>query len=101
MISILSWSAWRRAAVTCTSTIGGKSHVLELVSLRGPWSFLITEFQHYCLPFMIWEISKGESAGDDGELTVDIFVLDVGCSNIESENPRKVNCLYSYTAKFS
>lgn len=50
---------------------------------------------------MIWEIFKGESAGDDGELTVDIFVLDVGCSNIESENPRKVNCLYSYTAKFS
>lgn len=49
---------------------------------------------------MIWEIFKGEFVGDDGELTVDIFVLDVGCLNIESENFRKVNCFYSYIVKF-
>lgn len=42
---------------------------------------------------MIWGISGGEFAGDDSELAVDIFMSYVGCSNIESEYPRKVSCL--------
>lgn len=37
---------------------------------------------------------------DDRGLAEDICVLYVGCSNIESEYPRKFNCLYPYIAKF-
>lgn len=37
---------------------------------------------------------------DDRGLAEDICVLYVSCSNIESEYPRKFNCLYPYIAKF-
>lgn len=69
----------------------------ETATFLSHWASAAHGIHHWVsapLPlFMIWRISGGEFAGDGSELAVGIFVSYVGCSNIESEYPRKVSCL--------